>query len=347
MAPGLIGIKVGTSRLFHDDGNSMLVTVVQVNPNLVCQVKTQEKDGYSAIQLAYGTQKPQRLSKALRGHYAKNKVPVARSLDEIRISQKQEADFNIGDKINVSQFVAGQRVDATGVSKGKGFAGAVKRWNFSMQDATHGNSISHRHLGSTGQCQWPGKVWKGKKMAGQYGNKRITAVRLKVAKVDEENDAIFIAGAIPGAPGTKVIIKPAVKQSQEELNFVAKKLEELANQAEVAQEAANTPVADEPVVEEKQADTPAADAAAEEKQAAAPVADATEEEKQADAPVADATEEEKQAGAPVADATEEEKQADAPVADKTAEPQETATDDAPAADKVAEDKDNKESKDES
>ncbi|MBE8182748.1 MAG: hypothetical protein HAW61_04410, partial [Candidatus Portiera sp.] len=201
--------------------------------------------------------------------------------------------------------------------------------------ATHGNSISHRHLGSTGQCQWPGKVWKGKKMAGQYGNKRITAVRLKVAKVDEENDAIFIAGAIPGAPGTKVIIKPAVKQSQEELDFVAKKLEELANQAEVAQEAANTPVADA-TEEEKQADAPVADATEEEKQADAPVADATEEEKQADAPVADATEEEKQADAPVADATEEEKQADAPVADEPVVEEKQA--DAPVADATEEEK---------
>lgn len=238
MTVGLIGIKLGTSRLFSDDGGSVLVTVVQAKPNLVCQIKTQENDGYSAVQLAHGTQKPQRLSKALRGHFAKNKIPVARSLNEIRIDPKQEEEFNVGDKLGVSQFVTGQRVDATGISKGKGFAGSVKRWNFAMQDATHGNSISHRHLGSTGQCQWPGKVWKGKKMAGQYGNKKITSERLTVAMVDETNDSIFIAGAIPGAPGSEIVLKPAVKQTIEERKLVTKHLEELAaaEQAKVVEE---------------------------------------------------------------------------------------------------------------
>ncbi|MCH9665620.1 MAG: 50S ribosomal protein L3 [Gammaproteobacteria bacterium] len=345
MAIGLIGIKLGTSRLFRDDGESVLVTVVQAKPNLVCQIKTQENDGYSAVQLAHGTQKPQRLSKALRGHFAKNKIPVARSLNEIRIDPKQEEEFTVGDKLGVSQFVTGQRVDATGISKGKGFAGSVKRWNFAMQDATHGNSISHRHLGSTGQCQWPGKVWKGKKMAGQYGNKKITSERLKVAMVDEMNDSIFIAGAIPGAPGSEIVLKPAVKQTIEERKFVTKELEALAaaaSQEEVIEspeqessesEVKDDQVQDAPVQDEQQATTAETatdpESKKDDEQQAATAEPATDPEPKKD----DEQQAESNADTTKADATEKlEPAADAPA-------KETQTTDT--------DKDQKEPKDES
>ena len=362
MAIGLIGIKLGTSRLFRDDGESVLVTVVQAKPNLVCQIKTQENDGYSAVQLAHGTQKPQRLSKALRGHFAKNKIPVARSLNEIRIDPKQEEEFTVGDKLGVSQFVTGQRVDATGISKGKGFAGSVKRWNFAMQDATHGNSISHRHLGSTGQCQWPGKVWKGKKMAGQYGNKKITSERLKVAMVDEMNDSIFIAGAIPGAPGSEIVLKPAVKQTIEERKFVTKELEALAaaaSQEEVVEspeqestesEAKDDQAQDAPVQDEQQATTaePATDPESkkDDKQQATAAEPATDpESKKDDEQQATAAEPATDPKSKKDDEQQAESNADTTKADATEklEPAE----DAPAKESQTTDKDQKESKDES
>ena len=239
MSVGLVGIKLGMSRVFEEQGASVPVTVIHAAPNLICQIKTANKDGYSALQVAVGNQKPQRLSKSLRGHYAKSKVPTGKNLREFRIESSKESEFSIGDALGVTQFIAGQKVDAVGVSKGKGFAGTIKRWNFSAQDATHGNSISHRHAGSTGQCQWPGKVWKGKKMAGQYGNCRKTVQRLQVALIDEENNLLLIKGALPGANGSEVIVKPACKQTKEEINLFNKLIKE-REEARLGQEEAAT-----------------------------------------------------------------------------------------------------------
>ena len=222
---GLVGVKLGMSRLFKEEGSSVPVTLVYAHPNRICQIKTDEKDGYSAVQVVSGEQKPQRVSKALRGHYAKVRVPVGRCLTELRVTKEQAqqlSSLSAGGQLDVKQFVEGQRVDLIGISKGKGFAGAIKRWNFSSQDASHGNSISHRHLGSTGQCQFPGKVWKGKKMAGHYGNERVTTMRLEVAAIDEENHLLMIKGAVPGAEGSKVIVRPSHKQTAAEIERVEK-----------------------------------------------------------------------------------------------------------------------------
>lgn len=220
---GLVGIKLGMSRVFREEGDSIPVTVIQASSNRICQIKSPNKEGYRAIQLAAGQQKPQRLSRALRGHYAKARVPVGRCLREFRVSGERVKELSIGDQLDVRQFVEGQKVDLVGTSKGRGFAGGVKRWNFSTQDATHGNSVSHRHIGSTGQCQFPGKVWRGKKMPGQYGGKRITAIRLEVVAVDEKNQLLLIKGAVPGAQGGRVLVRPAKKQTAVEMARIEKK----------------------------------------------------------------------------------------------------------------------------
>ena len=327
MSVGIIGIKLGMSRIFAEDGNSYPVTVVATEANLVCQVKTSAKDGYSALQLASGKGKAKRMSKQLKGHYEKNKVPLANRLREIRIDTEQEGEYKIGDKLGVNQFIQGQKVDATGISKGKGFAGTIKRWNFAAQDATHGNSISHRHLGSTGQCQFPGKVWKGKKMAGQYGNARTTVLRLEVAGIDEENDLLLIKGAVPGASGSVVLVKPSVKQTPDEL----KKLEEIKKKQEAA--AAPQEDADTPEAEEGTAAQPEAEAGTEaqpEAKADAPKEDAKPDAK-ADAPKDDAKSDAK-ADAPKDDAKDDAK----PDAKEDAKPEAKA--DAPKDDAKPEDK---------
>ncbi len=268
MSVGLVGIKLGMSRVFEEQGASVPVTVIHAAPNLICQIKTANKDGYSALQVAVGNQKPQRLSKSLRGHYAKSKVPTGKNLREFRIESSKESEFSIGDALGVTQFIAGQKVDAVGVSKGKGFAGTIKRWNFSAQDATHGNSISHRHAGSTGQCQWPGKVWKGKKMAGQYGNCRKTVQRLQVALIDEENNLLLIKGALPGANGSEVIVKPACKQTKEEINLFNKLIKE-REEARLGQEEAATEQTDTAAAEVKDDVEPKQEAATEQMDTAA------------------------------------------------------------------------------
>ncbi len=209
MSIGLVGRKSGMTRVFTEEGNSVPVTVVEVQPNRVTQIKTAESDGYSAIQVTTGARKASRVSKAAAGHFAKANTEAGDGLWEIRTSELEEIE--LGSEIKVDQFEAGQKVDVTGTSKGKGFQGGVKRHNFRMQDATHGNSISHRAPGSIGQCQTPGKVWKGKKMAGQMGNVRNTVQSLEVVKVDEENNLLLIKGAVPGATGSSVIVKPAIK----------------------------------------------------------------------------------------------------------------------------------------
>ncbi len=209
MAIGVVGTKSGMTRVFTDDGDSIPVTVVHVEPNRITQVKTAASDGYDALQVTTGSVKVNRVSKPLAGHFAKANVEAGRGLWEFRVEASDEVEA--GSELDVSQFVEGQRVDVFGVSKGKGFAGAIKRWNFHSQDATHGNSISHRAPGSIGQCQTPGRVFKGKKMAGHLGNERVTVQNLTVVRVDAERNLLLIKGAVPGPAGGDVCVRPAVK----------------------------------------------------------------------------------------------------------------------------------------
>ena len=210
MTIGLVGRKSGMTRVFTDDGISIPVTVIEVDPNRVTCVKTEEKDGYSAIQVTAGARKASRVGKAEAGHFAKAGVEAGRGLWELRVEDGEEAP-EVGAELTVSTFEVGQKIDVTGQSKGKGFQGGIKRWNFGMQDATHGNSISHRSNGSIGQCQTPGRVWKGKKMSGHMGAEQVTIQTLEVVRVDEDRNLILVKGAIPGAPGGDVIVRPAVK----------------------------------------------------------------------------------------------------------------------------------------
>jgi large subunit ribosomal protein L3 len=209
MSIGLVGLKSGMTRIFTEEGTSVPVTVVEVQPNRVTQVKTPDIDGYSAIQVTTGSRRSSRVSKGMAGHFAKASCEAGSGLWEFRTTDT--AEIETGSEIKVDQFEVGQMVDVTGTSKGKGFQGGVKRHNFQMQDATHGNSLSHRAPGSIGQCQTPGRVWKGKKMAGQMGNVRHTTQSLEVIRVDIENNLLVIKGAVPGATGSNVIVRPAVK----------------------------------------------------------------------------------------------------------------------------------------
>ena len=210
MTIGLVGRKCGMTRIFTEDGASIPVTVIEVQPNRITQVKTDADDGYSAIQVTSGGKKASRVSKPEAGHFAKASVAAGSGLWEFRAEGSDEA-FEVGQELTVARFQAGQIVDVAGQSKGKGFQGGVKRHNFAMQDATHGNSISHRAPGSIGQCQTPGRVWKGKKMAGHMGAERVTTQNLEVVRIDEANNVILIKGSVPGASGGDVILKPAVK----------------------------------------------------------------------------------------------------------------------------------------
>ncbi|HKY69725.1 MAG TPA: 50S ribosomal protein L3 [Gammaproteobacteria bacterium] len=222
MMIGCIGRKIGMTRIFDDSGRSFPATVVEVLPNKVTQIKTEEKDGYSALQVTTGTRKASRVNKPLTGHFAKAKVEAGRGLWEFRLPEAQTHSFSVGSEITVDLFKPGQKIDATSTSKGKGFQGAVKRHNFRTQDATHGNSLSHRAPGSIGQNQSPGKVFKGKKMAGHMGDRRCTIQNLKVLDVNSERNYLLVHGAIPGAPGNDIILKPAVKVR----DVAAKALEE-------------------------------------------------------------------------------------------------------------------------
>ncbi|MBR9789227.1 MAG: 50S ribosomal protein L3 [Vibrionaceae bacterium] len=206
---GLIGRKVGMTRVFTEDGVSIPVTVVEVEANRVSQVKTLETDGYAAIQVTAGAKKANRVNKAEAGHFAKAGVEAGRGLWEFRLENGEE--FEVGAELTVELFNETKKVDVTGTSKGKGFQGAVKRWNFRTQDMTHGNSLSHRAPGSIGQCQTPGRVFKGKKMAGHMGAERVTTQNLEIVRVDAERNLLLIKGAVPGATGGNVIVKPAVK----------------------------------------------------------------------------------------------------------------------------------------
>ena len=211
MEIGLVGRKVGMTRIFTEDGTSIPVTVIEATPNRVTQVRSEETDGYRALQVTAGTKKANRVNKASAGHFAKAGVEAGRGLWEFRLEDNEGADIEVGSEITVEIFNDTKKIDVTGTSKGKGFAGAIKRWNFSSQRMTHGNSLSHRAPGSIGQNQSPGKVFKGKKMAGQLGNKQVTTQSLEVVRVDVENSLILVKGAVPGATGGDVIVLPAVK----------------------------------------------------------------------------------------------------------------------------------------
>jgi large subunit ribosomal protein L3 len=198
------------TRVFTEDGVSIPVTVVEISPNRVTQIKELEGDGYRAIQVTAGNRKASRVSKAEAGHFAKAGVEAGSGLWEFRLEASDEAP-EVGSELTVERFQAGQIVDVAGQSKGKGFQGGVKRWNFKMQDATHGNSLSHRAPGSIGQNQSPGRVFKGKKMAGHMGARNVTTQGLEIVRVDAERNLLLIKGAVPGAPGGNVVVRPTVK----------------------------------------------------------------------------------------------------------------------------------------
>jgi large subunit ribosomal protein L3 len=210
MTIGVVGRKSGMTRVFTDEGVSVPVTVVEITPNRVTQIKELETDGYRAIQVTAGSRKASKVSKAQAGHFAKSGVAAGEGLWEFRLDGVDET-FEVGAELTVERFEQGQKVDVAGRSKGKGFQGAIKRWNFRTQDATHGNSLSHRAPGSIGQCQTPGRVFKGKKMAGHMGAERVTTQGLEIVRVDAERNLLLIKGAVPGAPGGEVIVRPTVK----------------------------------------------------------------------------------------------------------------------------------------
>lgn len=211
MSIGLVGRKVGMSRVFTEAGASVPVTVIEVEPNRITQVKTDETDGYNAIQVTTGTRRASRVTKPMAGHYAKAGVEAGRGLWEFRLESDEIAEYEAGKEVATSIFEAGQKVDVTGINRGFGFQGGIKRHNFSGLDNTHGNSISHRSNGSIGQCQTPGRVFKGKKMSGHMGNVQRTTQNLEVVRVDAERNLILVKGAVPGAKGGDLVIKPAVK----------------------------------------------------------------------------------------------------------------------------------------
>lgn len=211
MAIGLVGRKVGMTRVFTEEGASIPVTVIEVEPNRVTQIRTSEKDGYDALQITTGSRRANRVTRPAAGHFSKAGTEPGRGLWEFRVDAADVEGVNPGDVLPVDAFEVGQKVDITGMSKGKGFQGAVKRWNFRTQDATHGNSLSHRAPGSIGQCQTPGRVFKGKKMAGHLGAERVTTQNLEVVRVDAERGLLLVKGAVPGAASGDVVVRPAVK----------------------------------------------------------------------------------------------------------------------------------------
>ena len=208
---GLVGRKASMSRVFTDDGRSIPVTLIEATPNRITQIKTVEVDGYSAVQVTTGSRRAALVNKPLSGHYAKAKVEAGRGLWEFRVADDKLGDFAIGGEIKADIFEVGQIVDVQGVTKGKGFQGTIKRHNFSMGDATHGNSLSHRSPGSIGQRQTPGRVFPGKKMSGHMGAEVQSSQNLEVVRVDAERGLIAVRGAVPGAPGGDVVVRPASK----------------------------------------------------------------------------------------------------------------------------------------
>ncbi len=211
MAIGIVGRKRGMTRVFTEDGVSVPVTVIEATPNRITQIKSDEADGYRAVQVTVGDRRPSRVTKPLAGHFAKAGVDAGRGLWEFRLGNGEADGLEVGGELKVDAFEAGQKVDVRGTSKGKGFAGTVKRHNFRTQDATHGNSLSHRAPGSIGQAQTPGRVFKGKKMSGQMGNARSTVQNLEIVRVDAERNLLLVKGAVPGATGSDVVVRPSVK----------------------------------------------------------------------------------------------------------------------------------------
>ena len=211
MTMGVVGRKAGMTRIFTEDGAYIPVTVIEVTPNRVTQVKTADNDGYRAVQVTCGTRRPSRVIRPMVGHFTKAGVEAGRGLWEFRLADGEGMDLAIGQEVRVDLFQAGQKVDVTGTTQGKGFAGVIKRHHFSAQDATHGNSLSHRAPGSIGQRQTPGRVRKGKRMAGHLGNVRRTAQTLEVVRVDAERNLLLVKGAVPGPKGGDLVVRPATK----------------------------------------------------------------------------------------------------------------------------------------
>ncbi len=211
MTMGLVGRKCGMTRVFTDEGESIPVTVIEAQPNRITQVKTVDRDGYRALQVSAGSRKASRVSRPEAGHFAAAKVEAGDLMTEFRLDDADEAKYELGSEVKVDLFEEGQKVDVVGTSIGKGFAGVIKRHNFSMQDATHGNSLAHRAPGSIGQNQTPGRVFKGKKMSGHMGNVQKTIQNLEIVRVDSERNLLLIKGAVPGSKGGRVIVRPAVK----------------------------------------------------------------------------------------------------------------------------------------
>ena len=212
MSIGVIGRKAGMTRVFTEDGASIPVTVIEVTANRVAQVRTAEADGYRALQVAAGSRRPSRVTKPMAGHFAKAGVEAGESLHEFRLEAGEGEELAAGADIGVGVFEAGQKVDVRGVTKGRGFSGGIRRHHFRSQDSTHGNSLSHRAPGSIGQCQTPGRVWKGKRMAGQHGNVNRCQQNLEVVRVDAERNLLLIKGAVPGPAGGRLVVLPSVKQ---------------------------------------------------------------------------------------------------------------------------------------
>ncbi|KAI5916587.1 50S ribosomal protein L3 [Thauera sp. 2A1] len=211
MSLGLVGRKVGMTRIFAEDGSSIPVTVLDVSDNRVSQIKTPDTDGYSAVQVAFGKRRASRITKPVAGHLAKAAVEPARGLKEFRVDAEQLASLKAGDVVGADLFQVGQKVDVTGVTIGKGFSGPIKRHNFSSNRASHGNSISHNSPGSIGMAQDPGRVFPGKRMAGQYGNVQRTTLGLEIVRVDSERQLLLVKGAVPGSKGGDVVVRPAIK----------------------------------------------------------------------------------------------------------------------------------------
>lgn len=212
MTIGVVGRKVGMTRVFTEEGASVPVTVIEVEPNRITQLKSLDTDGYKAVQVTTGSRKASRVTKPLAGHYAKAGTEAGRGLWEFRLAEDEGNDFELKGEIKVDIFEEGQKIDVQGTSQGKGFQGGIKRWNFTMQDATHGNSLAHRSNGSIGQNQTPGRVFKGKKMSGHMGAATRTGVNLEVVRVDVERNLLLVKGAVPGSKGGDLIVKPAVKR---------------------------------------------------------------------------------------------------------------------------------------
>ena len=211
MSLGLVGRKIGMTRFFSDDGDALPVTVLDVSNNRVTQIKTPDNDGYAAVQVTYGKRRASRVNKAAAGHFAKAAVEAGRVLREFRVTQEELADLKVGATIGVAIFKVGQKVDVTGTSQGKGFAGVIKRHHFKSNRASHGNSVSHNKPGSTGQRQDPGRVFPGKRMPGHLGNVKRTVLSLEVLRIDAERQLLLVKGALPGAKGGDVIVRPSVK----------------------------------------------------------------------------------------------------------------------------------------